>query len=123
MLGIKLKKIICVLILLLTAGLFSACSKVSDEDLKKAREAVANGALIVDVRTPKEFSEKHIVGAVNLPIEEIMKGRINLPKNKEIVLYCRTGSRSSASAKVLKEQGWSVYDVATQSDWERKIKN
>jgi len=65
MLGIKLKKIICVLILLLTAGLFSACSKVSDEDLKKAREAVANGALIVDVRTPKEFSEKHIIGAVN----------------------------------------------------------
>ncbi len=117
-----MKKLVCLLLLLLTVGLFSACSKVSDEDLKKAREAVANGALIVDVRTPKEFSEKHIVGAVNLPIEEIMKGRINLPKNKEIVLYCRTGSRSSASAKVLKEQGWSVYDVATQSDWERKIK-
>ena len=117
-----MKKLVCLLLLLLTVGLFSACSKVSDEDLKKAREAVANGALIVDVRTPKEFSEKHIVGAVNLPIEEIMKGRINLPKNKEIVLYCRTGSRSSASAKVLREQGWSVYDVATQSDWERKIK-
>ena len=117
-----MKKLVCLLLLLLTAGLFSACSKVSDEDLAKARKAVENGALIVDVRTPKEFKEKHILGAVNLPIEEIMKGRINLSKDKELVLYCRTGSRSAASAKVLKEQGWSVYDVATQSDWEREIK-
>ena len=118
-----MKKFICLFIVLLIVGLFSACSKVSDEDLKKAREAVENGALIVDVRTPKEFNEKHIQGSINLPIEEIMKGRINLPTDKEIVLYCRTGSRSATSAKVLKEKGWSVYDVATQSDWEREIKN
>ena len=118
-----MKKIICLFLVLLTVGLFSGCSKVSDEDLAKARKAVENGALIVDVRTPKEFNEKHISGAINLPIQEIMQGRINIPKDKEIVLYCRTGSRSSTSAKVLKEQGWSVYDVATQSDWERKIKH
>jgi len=117
-----LKKIICLFLFLLTAGLFSACSKVSDEDLAKAREAVENGALIVDVRTPQEFKEKHVVGAINLPIEEIMKGHINLPKDKELVLYCRSGSRSATCAKVLKEQNWSVYDVATQSDWEREIK-
>ncbi len=109
--------------LLLTLGLFSACSKVSDEDLAKAREAVKKGAFIIDVRTPQEFKEKHIVGAINLPIEEIMKGKINLPKDKELVLYCRSGSRSATCAKVLKEQGWSVYDVATQSEWERKIEH
>ena len=118
-----MKKFICLFLVLLTIGLFSACSKVSDEDLAKAREAVKNGALIVDVRTPKEFNEKHVLGAVNLPIQEIIKGRINLPKDKEIVLYCRTGSRSATSAKVLKEKGWSVHDVATQSDWEREIKH
>jgi len=118
-----LKKIVCVLILVLTAGLFSACSKVSDEDLAKAHEAVAKGAVIVDVRTPQEYKQKHIKGAINLPIEEIMQGHLKkLPKNKEIVVYCRTGSRSSASAKVLREKGWSVYDVATQADWEKKIK-
>ena len=116
-----MKNFICLFLVLLTIGLFSACSKVSDEDLEKAREAVKNGALIVDVRTPKEFNEKHILGAVNLPIQEIMKGHINLPKDKEIVLYCRTGSRSATSAKVLTEKGWSVHDVATQSDWEREI--
>ena len=118
-----MKKFICLFIVLLTLGLFPACSKVSDEDLKKAREAVENGALVIDVRTPEEFKEKHVQDAINLPIEEIMKGRINLPKDKELVLYCRSGSRSATCAKVLKEQGWSVYDVATQSDWERKIEH
>ncbi|MEA3370288.1 MAG: rhodanese-like domain-containing protein [Campylobacterota bacterium] len=117
-----MKKLICLFILLLTLGLFSACSKVSDEDLAKARKAVENGGVIVDVRTVAEFKEKHIKGAINIPIEEIMKGRINLPKDKELVLYCRTGSRSATSAKVLREQGWIVHDVATQADWEREIK-
>ena len=117
-----MKKIVCIIMLLLTLGLFSACSKVSDEELAKAHEAVANGAVIVDVRTPQEYMQKHVEGAINLPVEEIMQGHLKkLPKNKEIVVYCRTGSRSSASAKVLREKGWSVYDVATQADWERKI--
>ena len=118
-----MKKIVCVLILVLTAGLFSACSKVNDEDLKKAHEAVEEGAIIVDVRTPQEYKQKHIDGAINLPIEEIMQGHLKkLPKNKEIVVYCRTGNRSNTGAKILREKGWSVYDVATQADWERKIK-
>ncbi len=117
-----MKKIICILLLLLTLGLFSACSKISDEELTQAREAVKNGAIIVDVRTAKEFNQKHIKGAINVPIEAIMKGNIKLPKNKEIVVYCRTGSRSSISARVLKEQGWTVHDVATQGEWEREIK-
>jgi phage shock protein E len=90
--------------------------------LIQAREAVKNGAIIVDVRTPEEFREKHIKGAINLPIDAIMKGNIKLPKGKEIVVYCRTGSRSRVSAKVLREKGWSVYDVATQGEWEREIK-
>ncbi len=107
---------------LVIIGLFSGCSKVSDEELQKAREAVKNGAVIVDVRTVSEFRQGHIKGAVNLPIEEILKGNITLPKDKEIVVYCRTGSRSSVSANVLRTQGWSVYDVATQSEYEREIK-
>jgi len=118
-----LKTLLTVFLLFLTLGLFSACSRVSDEDLAKARKAVENGAIIVDVRTPKEFREKHITGAINLPIEEIVKGNITLPKDKEIVVYCRSGSRSKQSLKILQKNGWSVYDVATQADWEREIKN
>ena len=107
---------------LFIVGLFSACSKVSDKDLVQARKAVKNGALIVDVRTPEEFKVKHVSGSINLPIQEIRKGNIQLPKDKEIVVYCRAGKRSKMSAKILREQGWIVYDVATQAEWKRKIK-
>lgn len=117
-----MKKIICIFMLLLTLGLFSACSKLSDEELAEAREAVVKGALIVDVRTNKEFQSKHIKGAINLPVEVIMKGHIKLPKDREIVVYCRSGSRSKISAKILRAKGWSVYDVSTQGEWEREIK-
>ena len=54
--NIQKTNIIVLAILLLIVGLFSGCSNVSDEDLIKAREAVKNGALIVDVRTPEGFS-------------------------------------------------------------------
>ncbi|MBC8238176.1 MAG: rhodanese-like domain-containing protein [Helicobacteraceae bacterium] len=114
-------KIILAIFLFLLV-LFSFFPKVSDEEILQAREAVKNGALIVDVRTPKEFQMEHVDGAINLPIEEIMQNRVNLPKNKELILYCRTGSRRSASAQVLQRKGWTVYNVATQEDWEREIK-
>ena len=117
-----MKKLICIVVLLLTLGLFNGCSKVSDEDLRIAREAIKNGGVIVDVRTPKEFNQKHIKGALNIPIESIMKNGINIPKDRKIVVYCRTGSRSSMVARMLKENGWEVYDVATQGEWEREIK-
>ena len=116
-----MKQIVCTMVFILTLGLFGGCSKVSDEDLSSARKAVKNGAVIVDVRTAQEFKVKHIAGAINIPIDSISKNGINIPKKREIVLYCQTGSRSSMAAGILRKNGWVVHDVATQSDWERKI--
>ena len=98
-----------------------ACSKVDDEILRAAHNAVENGAVIVDVRTKKEFRAKHIKGAINLPIQELHNSYVRLSKNKEIVVYCRSGSRSSTATKLLRQHGFTVYDVATQGDWEREL--
>ena len=116
-----MKKIICVLVLIATLGLFNGCSKISDEDLTLAREAIKNGGIIIDVRTAEEFKQKHIKGAINIPIDSIMKNGINISKDREIVLYCRTGSRSGVVARMLKKSGWKVHDVATQKEWEREF--
>lgn len=107
---------------LIIVSLFTACSNVSDEEILLARKAVKEGALLLDVRTPKEYKERHIQGANNLPIDILDKVYTYLPRDKPIVVYCRTGSRSEVAAKFLREQGWTVYDVATQEDWEREIK-
>ncbi len=107
--------------LLLAFILLPACSKVSDEVLMAAHKAANNGAIIVDVRTPAEYKTKHIKGAINLPVRELHNSYVRLPKNKEIVVYCRSGNRSASATKLLRQHGYTVYDVATQGDWERPI--
>ena len=111
-----------ILLLVFIMILFSACSRVSDEEIKAARSAVQKGAIILDVRTVKEHREKHIEGSVNIPIQYLDRLYTRIPRDKEIVVYCRTGSRSSVAAEFLRKEGWKVYDVASQEDWERKIK-
>ena len=102
-------------------ALFGGCSKVSDEDLRAARVAADNGAIVIDVRTREEFNAKHVQNAVNLPIHLLERYYAQIPKDKEIIVYCRTGSRSRAAAEFLEKKGRKVYDVATQEEWEREL--
>jgi len=113
-----IKKLVVVLTI---AVLFVGCSRVSDETLLKAHEAVDNGALIIDVRTTEEYKTSHIEGAVNIPIKVFKTQLSKLDKERSIVVYCASGSRSAHAAKFLKEKGYSVYNVATQEDWQREI--
>ena len=77
-------------------------------------------AVLVDVRTPEEFAEGYIAGAVLLPVDEI-KDRLNeLPSDPEtpIVLYCRSGRRSALAAEMLIEAGYRlVYDLGGILSW------
>jgi phage shock protein E len=107
--------------ILVTLFLFSGCSTVSDEELRAAHLAHEKGALIIDVRTKEEFRVKHIENAINIPIEVFEKYYKKIPQNKELIVYCRSGSRSAMAAMLLKDKGRVVYDVATQGDWEREI--
>lgn len=115
------KSILKLAILVLSLVLMAGCSKVSDEDILAGRKAVENGAMIIDVRSQKEYNEGHVKGSVNIPIAYVDRMFNSLPRDKELVVYCRTGSRSAIAARLLREQGWIVYDVETQEDWERKI--
>jgi len=107
--------------LLLTLSFFTGCSKVDDETLRAAHAAVDNGAVIIDVRTPKEYAGGHLSGALNIPIEEMTKSLARVPREKVLVVYCASGSRSSHAAALLRQKGWHVFDVATQGEFERKL--
>jgi rhodanese-related sulfurtransferase len=67
--------------------------------------------LIVDVRQPDEFRQSHIKGAKLIPLTEIYKHLGELPKGREIVCVCATGSRSRSAAKILAREGFSVFDM------------
>jgi phage shock protein E len=102
-------------------AILGGCSKVSDEDLRAAHVAAQNGAMIIDVRTREEFNAGHVQNAVNLPVGVMQRYYGQIPKDKEIIVYCRTGSRSRAAADFLEKKGRKVFDVATQNEWEREL--
>jgi phage shock protein E len=115
--------LINILFSLLVITHFTGCSKkVDDEILLAAHKAIENGAVLIDVRTAEEYKHHHITDAINIPVQELVKTVSRVPKNKVLVVYCRSGSRSSVAADILSKHGLKVYDVATQSEYNRKIK-
>ena len=99
----------------------SGCTKVDDKILLAAHKAVENGAVIIDVRTSEEYREHHIPNAVNISVQELSKSVARVPKNRVLVVYCRSGSRSSSAAQILSQRGWTVYDVATEDEYNREV--
>ncbi len=66
--------------------------------------------VIIDVREPEEFEAGHVEGALNIPPAILMAGEPEalktLPRETELVVYCRTGSRSNASMHFLRDYGF-----------------
>src|SRR5512137_2670262 len=62
--------------------------------------------LLLDVRTPQEYAEGHIAGAVNVPHDQLATRVAEVPKDKDVVLYCRSGRRAGIAADVLAANGY-----------------
>lgn len=61
---------------------------------------------VLDVRAPEEFVSGHVPGAVNIPYDQIASRLAEVPKDKDIVLYCRSGRRVAIAADVLVANGY-----------------
>jgi len=64
-----------------------------------------SSAILVDVRTPEEFAEGSVDGAVNIPLSELPQRLVELKGSNDIVLFCRSGSRSSQAIQILQQNG------------------
>jgi len=98
-------------ILCLVLGL-SAC--ISPDPALK--EYLQNGATLVDVRTAKEFAEGSVKGAINIPLGQIKNRKEELLDKKAVVVFCRSGMRSSKALSILKEQGFE--NVINGGSWQ-----
>lgn len=86
-------------------GIFQSIfgSGTSSEEIK---EMIANGAVIIDVRTPAEFQGGHVAGSKNIPLQTIGNRVDEIKKiNKPIVLCCASGNRSGQATDFLKSKG------------------
>ena len=75
---------------------------------------IKQGATIIDVRSPQEYKEGHVDGAISIPDYQIKKEIQKHIKDKEelIILYCSTGHRSQNCQKLLEKLGYTnVYNV------------
>lgn len=65
--------------------------------------------VIIDVREPNEFASGHVKGAINIPPANLLNGApelSNLSKDTNLVVYCRTGSRSNVAMSILHGLGF-----------------
>lgn len=61
---------------------------------------------VLDVRAPEEFVTGHVPGAVNIPYDQVAARLAEVPKDKDIVLYCRSGRRAGMAAEVMAANGY-----------------
>jgi phage shock protein E len=108
--------------LLASALLFASCSRAATSEACSAgpgtaRELVAAGAQLLDVRTPEEHRAKHIEGSVNIPVQQLEDRLSELDRSRPVVVYCRSGRRSADATRRLCERGYRVHDLGPMSAW------
>jgi len=74
----------------------------------KLEEAVHEGTYLLDVRSPLEYAEGSIAGAVNIPLDVLRNKLADLPCDRTIVVFCKVGLRGYIAARILYAHGFSV---------------
>lgn len=97
------------LIIVTLIFLLCGCRSSSSFDLQKIMQE--NEYIIIDVRTKEEYNESHVIGAINIPYDELATS--SLSKEKIIFVYCRSGTRSKIAYNTLTTLGYTVYDLGS----------
>ena len=86
----------------------------NDINMEELKRLVSNGAILLDVRSPQEYKEGHLEGAISIPEYELKSRSKNelQDKNINIIIYCSSGSRSKKAKKILEKMGYhNVYNL------------
>ncbi len=85
------------------------------EAAKQAWPMIQSGALVIDVRTKEEFADGHLDGALNIEWDQFdaLIAAIGDDRQREVVLYCRSGNRSGKSLTELQSRGYTHLFNAT----------
>ena len=104
------------LVVVVVMAMLRARGRISGE---QAKQLVADGALLLDVRSPAEFDRGHIPGARNIPLQQLgdRLGELG-EKTAPIVVHCAAGVRSASAVSRLRGAGFTaVHDLGAMSAW------
>lgn len=108
------------------AVLFIAQRLFAGEILKPeeaARRVAAGTAILIDVREPDEWRDGVVKGALLLPLSDLRGERtrwasiLKANRDKELILYCRSGNRSGIAARIVKGEGFAAANAGAFSAW------
>lgn len=85
---------------------------------EQLQQFMKKGAQLIDVRSPMEFNQGAISGAINLPITSIQGHTDTIDKTKPVLLYCRSGQRSGMVMNFLVSLGFEdVYNIGSYTSY------
>lgn len=83
---------------------------------QKTKQTTKNETFYVDVRTPAEFAQGSVKGAINIPLDQIENQLAKFKGKKNIVVFCRSGNRSSQAKVILEQNGFT--NIKNGGSWE-----
>lgn len=83
---------------------------------EKVATLVNDGAFLVDVRSPGEFADGNVKGSVNIPLDQVQNQLPKFKGKEKIVVFCRSGSRSSQAKSILEQNGFT--NVTNGGTWQ-----
>jgi rhodanese-related sulfurtransferase len=82
-----------------------------DITAERAAELMGSGACVVDVRRPYEWDAGRIPSASHIEMNDLADGAESVPRDRPVVFYCRSGSRSALAAAAFRQAGWDAYNL------------
>jgi rhodanese-related sulfurtransferase len=86
--------------------------------IEMAAPQVPDGAWLLDVREPEEWTAGHAPGALHIPMGQLSARSTEIPRDETVYVICRSGVRSARAAQALAGAGWQAINVAGgMQDW------
>jgi rhodanese-related sulfurtransferase len=86
----------------------SACASnpsYQNVSVQTLHDATEHNRIVLDVRTPQEFAEGHVLGAKLIPVQELEARLDEVPDNAPVYVICRSGNRSRTASEILIKNG------------------
>ncbi|MDX1315580.1 MAG: rhodanese-like domain-containing protein [Eudoraea sp.] len=101
------------LILFFIGGLLISCEEKRQMPITELSSVDLENAVLLDVRTPEEFSEGHLAGAVNMDWyqSDFTEKLKSIDQGEKVYVYCKKGGRSAEAAKLMDSLGYKVIDL------------
>jgi phage shock protein E len=96
--------------------MLSLLKKIFNANSADLSQLLKDGAVVIDVRTPAEFSVGNVKGSINIPLDQISSQAETLRKHKNIIVCCRSGNRSGQAKRILNAKGF--MNVENGGSWQ-----